>query len=277
MAEGDTIFRMAADLRPQLVGRAVRSARTTKNAGVGRLAGATVMSVDSLGKNLLIRFSSGLTLRTHLRMTGTWRTYAAGEAGRRSAARAVLALELDGVIAACFDAPVVELFDTRAESIHPVLRRLGPDLLDAAFDPAVALARLRDPTGSGATIAEAILDQRVMAGVGNVFRSEILFIERVDPFAAVGSLDDATLERVVATAQRLLVANVRPGRAHGRSTTGGVRAAGGQDVWVYNLAGRPCRRCGTAIRVTSLGRELPRSVWWCPRCQGPDNREVSGS
>lgn len=276
MAEGDTIFRMAADLRPQLVGRAVRTARTTKNAGVGRLVGTTVTSIDSLGKNLLIRFSNGLTLRTHLRMTGTWRTYEAGEAARRATARAVLVLKLDGVVAACFDAPVVELFDTRAESIHPVLRRLGPDLLDAAFDAAAALGRLRDPAQAGTTIAEAILDQRVIAGVGNVFRSEILFIERVDPFATIGSLDDPTLERVVATAQRLLVVNVQSGHARGRSTTGGVRAAGGQDVWVYNLAGRPCRRCGTAIRVTSLGRELPRSVWWCPRCQAPGARDGAG-
>jgi endonuclease VIII len=269
MAEGDTIYRMAAGLRPQLVGRIVRSARTTKNAGVGRLVGSTVISIETLGKNLLIRFSNGLTLRTHLRMTGTWRTYESGEAGRRAAARAVLVVELDGVLAACFDAPVVELFDTRAESIHPVLRRLGPDLLDEAFDAAGALVRLRDPAESTTTIAEAILDQRVMAGVGNVFRSEILFIERVDPFAVVGSLDDRTLERIVATAQRLLLVNVQPGHPRRRITTDRVRAAGSQDVWVYGLAGRPCRRCGTSIRAASLGRDLPRTVWWCPRCQAP--------
>jgi endonuclease VIII len=269
MAEGDTIYRTAADLRPQLVGRIVRSARTTKKAGVGRLVGSTVLSIETLGKNLLIRFSNGLTLRTHLRMTGTWRTFDAGESGRRAAARAVLVMELDGVVAACFDAPVVELFDTRAESIHPVLRQLGPDLLDEAFDSALALQRLRDPAQSEATIAEAILDQRVMAGVGNVFRSEILFIERVDPFAAAGSLDDSTLERVIATAQRLLLINVRPGHPRRRITTEGIRAAGGQDVWVYGLAGRPCRRCATPIRATSLGRDLPRTVWWCPRCQAP--------
>jgi endonuclease-8 len=267
MAEGDTIFRLAAELRPQLVGHVVRTAWTTKNAGVGRLAGTTVTSVATRGKNLLTRFSSGLTLRTHLGMNGTWRTYPANPAGKRLDARVVLILELDDVIAACFDAPVVELFDTRSEAIHPVLRRLGPDLLDDAFEPSAALGRLRDPAFAETTIAEAILDQRVMAGVGNVFRSEILFIERVDPFAAVGDLDDPTLERVVATAQRLLVANVRPGHARRRSTTGGVQAAAGQDLWVYALAGRPCRRCGTAIRVASLGRELPRSVWWCPRCQ----------
>jgi endonuclease VIII len=269
MAEGDTIYRLAAGLRPLLVGRTVGSVRTTKNTGVGRLVGSTIVSIETLGKNLLIRFSNGLTLRTHLRMTGTWRTFEAGEAGRRAAARSVLVLELDGVVAACFDAPLVELFDTRAESIHPVLRRIGPDLLDAAFDAAGALERLRDPAESTTTIGEAILDQRVMAGVGNVFRSEILFIERTDPFAPVGSLDDPTLARVIATARRLLVANVQPDHPRRRITTDGVRAAGGRDVWVYGLAGRPCRRCGTSIRAASLGRDLPRTVWWCPRCQAP--------
>ena len=202
-------------------------------------------------------------------MTGTWRTYEAGEAGRRASARAVLVLELDGLIAACFDAPVVELFDTRAESIHPVLRRLGPDLLDEAFDATAALERLRDPAQAGTTIAEAILDQRLMAGVGNVFRSEILFIERVDPFATVGSLDDRRSSESSRRPSGSSSSTSSPASAAGGSTTGGVRAAGGQDLWVYNLAGRPCRRCGTAIRVASLGRELPRSVWWCPHCQAP--------
>ncbi len=267
MAEGDTIYKLAAMLRPELVGRTVLAARTTKNASVGRLVGASITSVESLGKNLLIRFSSGLTLRTHMQMNGTWRTYASDDAGRRAAARAVVVLETHEVTAACFDAPVVELFDTRAEKIHPVLRRLGPDLLGETFDAGAVLARLRDPAVAPTTIAEALLDQRLMAGVGNVFRSEILFIERVDPFALVGDLDDATLERLIATAQRLLVVNVRPGRSRGRTTTEGSRAAAGQQVWVYNLAGRPCRRCATTIRARSLGRDLPRTVWWCPRCQ----------
>jgi endonuclease-8 len=274
MPEGDTLFRTAAGLRPHLIGRSVRAARTTGRAQVGRLVGATVDSVDTIGKNLLIRFSNGLELRTHLRMNGTWHRYRPGERWRRPAARAVLVLEVEGAVAVCFDAPVVELFETRSEALHPALAPLGPDLLAPAFDGAQALRRLRDPSRTQATIGEALLDQRVMAGVGNVYRSEILFIGKVDPFALVASLDVATFEGLVATARRLLLANVdrrrgpeRTNRRAERTTTEGAREAAGAALWVYGRTGRPCRRCGAPIRSASLGRELPRTVWWCPSCQ----------
>jgi endonuclease-8 len=246
----------------------VLAARATRGAQVGRRVGASVDSVDTIGKNLLLRFSNGLEVRTHLRMNGAWHRYGPGERWRRPAARAVLVIEVEGAVAVCFDAPVVELFDTRAEAIHPALAPLGPDLLGEAFEAADALRRLRDPSRAAATVGEALLDQRVMAGVGNVYRVEILFIERVDPFGTVASLDDATLERLIATARRLLLANVGRGRGAERSTTEGAREAGGAPLWVYGRAGRPCRRCGTAIRSTSLGTDLPRTVWWCPACQG---------
>jgi endonuclease VIII len=267
MPEGDTLYRTAAGLRPYLVGRPVLAARATGGAQVGRLVGATVASVDTIGKNLLIRFSNGLEVRTHLRMTGTWHRYRPGERWRRPAARAVLVLEVEGAVAVCFDAPVVELFEARSEALHPALAGLGPDLLGSSFDEAEALRRLREPSRAGATVGEAILDQRAMAGVGNVYRSEILFIERVDPFAAVASLDDETLGRLIATARRLLPANVGRRRGPERSTTEGAREAGGAPLWVYGRAGRPCRRCGTLLRSATLGRELPRTVWWCPSCQ----------
>jgi endonuclease VIII len=266
MPEGDTLFRTAAGLRPYLIGRTVLAARAMRGAQVGRLVGSTVDSVDTIGKNLLLRFSNGLELRTHLRMNGTWHRYRPGERWRRPAARAVLVLEVEGAVAVCFDAPVVELFNARSEPLHPALAPLGPDLLADAFDGADARRRLRDPSRAVATIGEAILDQRVMAGVGNVYRSEILFIERVDPLASVGSLDDAALDRLVATARRLLGANVGRRRGPERSTTEGAREAGGAPLWVYGRAGRPCRRCGTAIRSAKLGTDLPRTVWWCPSC-----------
>jgi endonuclease-8 len=249
---------------------------------VDRLVGSTVTAVEAIGKNLLIRFDNGLELRTHLRMNGSWHRYRPGEPWRRAPARARLVLEVPGAVAVCFDAPVVELLETRAEGLHPALAALGPDLLATDFEMAAgaaggaaeALRRLRDPVRADRAIAEALLDQRALAGIGNVYKNEVLFIERVDPWARVRDLDDATLGRLIATARRLLVANAdrgaRVGRRTGRAervTTGGDRAAAGQSLWVYGRAGRPCRRCGTPIERRRQGTELPRLTYRCPRCQ----------
>src|SRR6476659_6546090 len=150
MPEGDTLHRTAAGLAPYRVGRPVTAARVRAGGGpqVERVVGATIESVEATGKNLLIRFDNGLELRTHLRMNGSWHRYRPGERWRRPAARARLVLEVPGAVAVCFDAPVVELFDARAEAIHPTLSRLGPDLVAPDFGPADAAEarrRLRDP------------------------------------------------------------------------------------------------------------------------------------
>jgi endonuclease VIII len=266
MPEGDTLARTADGLRPHLVGRVVVGARARSGAQVGRLIGARVDRVDSLGKNLLIRFSNGLELRTHLRMNGTWHRYRPGERWRRPAARAVLVLEVEGAVAVCFDAPVVELFEARAERLHPALSALGPDLLADAVDEAEAVRRLEDPSRATMTIGEALLDQRALAGIGNIYRCETLFVERVDPFRTVGEMDDATLERLVGTARRLLAANATRSGGGPRTTQDPGRS-GEVRFWVYRRTGRPCRRCGAAIRSTQLGRDLPRTIYWCPSCQ----------
>jgi endonuclease VIII len=272
MPEGDTLFRTAAGLRPYLVGRRVDAARTNGPGPVpqvARIVGREITAVDALGKNLLIRFDNGLELRTHLRMNGSWHRYRPGERWRRPPSRARLVLEVPGAVAVCFDAPVVELLERRAEALHAPVGDLGPDLLAPGFDADEALRRLRDPVRAGTTIGEALLDQRALAGIGNVYRSEILWIERVSPFGAVGELDDATLARLVATARRLLLANVADGAPHRgpeRVTTAGDRGAPGP-LYVYRRPGRPCRRCRAPIASARLGRELPRSVYWCPSCQ----------
>jgi endonuclease VIII len=254
MPEGDTLARTAAGLRPYLLGRSVTGARArVPGPQVARVVGSTITAVDALGKNLLIRFDNGLEIRTHLRMNGTWHRYRPGESWRRPAARARLVLEVPGAVAVCFDAPVVELFEARVERLHPSLSRLGPDLLDPTFDAAEALRRLRDPSRAAQSIAVALLDQRALAGIGNIWKNETLFAERVSPFAAVESLDDATLARLVATARRLLTA------AAGRARPGGLN--------VYRRTGRPCPRCGTPIASMQQGAELPRTTYWCPRCQ----------
>src|SRR3954462_8591439 len=145
MPEGDTLRRTAAGLAPHLVGRTVTAARAPMGGPqVSRIVGASVEAVEAVGKNLLIRFDNGLELRTHLRMSGSWHRYRPGERWQRPAARARLVLEVPGAVAVCFDAPVIALFEARAERLHPSLSHLGPDLLDPAFDTVEALRRLRD-------------------------------------------------------------------------------------------------------------------------------------
>jgi endonuclease VIII len=257
--EGDTLHRTAAGLAPYLVGRPVTAARARPGGPqVGRIVGATIESVEAAGKNLLIRFDNGLELRTHMRMNGSWHRYRPGERWRRGPSHARLVLEVPGAVAVCFDAPVVELFETRAAAIHPTLARLGPDLLGTGWDDASAAEaarRLRDPARASLTISEALLDQRALAGIGNIWRNETLWHERVDPWAPVGGLDDATLDRLVATAHRLLRSSVdvAPGRARTRA---------------YRRTGRPCPRCGTPIRSAGRSVAITRTTYWCPRCQG---------
>jgi endonuclease VIII len=266
MPEGDTLFRTAEVLRAALRGRTVISARGRPGgARLELLAGRTIDAVEARGKHLLIE-AGGVTLHTHLGMHGSWHRYREGEPWRRSAASAVAVVQVPGVVAVCFAAPTVELLETRAIAVHPVLSRLGPDLLASGQTTDEPVARLRAAGRTAGSIGDALLDQRVLAGIGNVYRSEVCFVEHVHPFADVDSLDDSTLHRLVATARRLLAANVQgpfrttvaldegvPGRRDGR-------------LWVYGRTGRPCRRCGTIIRSRAAG-PLARRVYWCPACQ----------
>jgi endonuclease-8 len=273
MPEGDTLFRTAAGLRPYLVGRQVTAASARQpGPQAERLVGSAVTGVEAQGKNLLIRFANGLEVRTHLGMHGSWHRYRPGERWRRPPARARLVIEVPGSVAVCFDAPTVELFEQRTEALHGTLSRLGPDLLREPFDMDDAIGRLRDPARADVTIAQALLDQRALAGIGNVYKSEVLFIERVSPLVPVEVLDDGTLVRLIETAKRLLRANAfGPRGGAERSTTEGNSAADGP-LWVYRRAGRPCRRCGAAIRSVTQGVDLPRLTFWCPGCQPEPRR-----
>ena len=217
----------------------------------GRVVGTTVERVEPRAKHLLIGFSNGLTLHTHMRMTGAWHVYPVGERWRRPAHLARLVLECGDRVAVCFSAPVVELLAPSDARRHPVLGGLGPDVLDPAFDPleVVRRARLQPPDR---TVGELLLDQRVVSGIGNIWRSESLFAERLNPEAAVGALADERLAGLAATAARLMRASVD----------------GHRQGWVYRRTGRPCPRCGTPVRSRRLG-EQARAVYWCPRCQPP--------
>jgi endonuclease VIII len=255
MPEGDTIHRMAATLRTVLEGRELGRFEAPRVRGRPPAAGSRIEAVEARGKHLLIRFGDGAVLHSHMRMTGSWHTYRTGEPWRRHASHARVVIETPSTVAVCFDAPVVELLDARDLARHPQLRALGPDLCLPVPDIDEALRRM-DALDLAIPIGVALLDQRVASGVGNVYRSEVLWASRVDPFLPLADVEPARRGTLLVTAARMLRANLGGRR---RETVPGGLA-------VYDRAGRPCRRCGAAIRTRRLG-EQARSVWWCPDCQ----------
>ncbi|MCZ7416163.1 MULTISPECIES: Fpg/Nei family DNA glycosylase [unclassified Streptomyces] len=260
MPEGDTVWRTARRLHEALSGsRLSRGELRVPAFATADLAGREVLETVACGKHLLTRFGGGLTLHSHMRMDGSWRVFGAGErwsGGPGHQIRAVLGVP--EAVAVGYRLPVLALLPTRAEG--EVVGHLGPDLLGPGWDGAEALRRLRAEPGR--EIGEALLDQRNLAGIGNVYRSELCFLARVPPWAPVGEVP--SLERLVALARRLLELNkARPERV----TTGDARR--GRQLWVYGRRHRPCLRCGTPVRrVESAGRDgASRPVYWCPRCQ----------
>jgi endonuclease-8 len=237
-------------LRRWIGGREVTAARSTK-VPASKVVGSTVERVEARAKHLLIGFSNGLVLHTHMRMTGAWHVYPTGERWRKPAAQARVVLECGDRVAVCFNAPVVELLAEPEEQRHRVLTALGPDVLDPAFDPAEVVRRARLQPADR-PVGEVLLDQRVVSGIGNIWRSESLFADRVNPFTPVGALDDDRLARLAATAARLMRASVTGHRSES----------------VYGRTGRPCPRCGIGVTSRRLG-EQARTAYWCPRCQ-PD-------
>jgi endonuclease-8 len=253
--EGDTIHRTAARLRPALVERTVRRAEATRSARSGAAPGSVIESVEARGKHLLIAFSDGWILQSHMRMTGSWHLYRPGEAWQRPARQVRALVEVDGDpgwVAVCFSAPVVEW--VRA----PRTGHLGPDLCrsDADLDEAVRRMGRLDPTTA---LAEVLLDQRVCCGVGNVYKSEVAFAEGVHPLTPIGSVTPDARDRIVATAARLLQANLT---TTSRTTVTGPPGS----LAVYGRRGEPCRRCATPIERAVTGPQA-RSTYWCPRCQ----------
>ena len=185
---------------------------------VQRVVGKRIDAVESQGKNLLIRFDGGLQIRTHLRMNGSWHRYRPGERWRRPPARARLVLEVDGAVAVCFDAPVVELFETRSGAAPPVAleARARTCSRPTSMPPrrSAGCATRRAPTSRSRV---ALLDQRALAGIGNVYKNEVLWIERVSPFARVATLDDATLD---AARRDRAAADARQRRRRGAARSG---------------------------------------------------------
>ncbi|MFE9571520.1 Fpg/Nei family DNA glycosylase [Streptomyces sp. NPDC006692] len=250
MPEGDTVYQAARRLHAALAGRVLtRSDLRVPRFATADLTGRSVLDVTPRGKHLLTRIEGELTLHSHLRMDGSWRIYEPGERWRGGPAHQIRAILANAEHTAVgYRLPVLELLRTQDES--KAVGHLGPDLLGPDWDADSALRNLlQDPARA---IGEALLDQRNLAGVGNVYKSEICFAVRAAPWLPVGELPAP--ERLVTAAKQLLEANKdRP-----------VRQA-----YVYGRAGRPCPRCRTPIRTATQrdpsGRERP--TYWCPKCQ----------
>ncbi len=274
MPEGDTIFRTAEVLRRALRGGEVREAWSQPRPGLSRvpalsrLVGRRVEVVEARGKHLLIGFTDGIWLRTHMRMRGSWHRYRPGEPWRLPSARASAVLRTDDAVAVCFDAPEVEILTDAQAERHAALTSLGPDLLSRVFEADEAVRRFA--ATADLPLGEALLDQRLVAGIGNVYKSEVCFVERLDPWGRVEDVPEDALRAALATARRLLQANLGGGR---RSTTGA--GAPGRSLWVYGRSGRPCRRCGTLIQGRRQG-EQARMTYWCPHCQPAAAPSVPG-
>jgi endonuclease-8 len=263
MPEGDTIWRTAQALQASLGGKTVLAfesslvAVTVASRRLG-IVGQEVEAVEARGKHLLVRFAGGAVLHTHLGMRGSWRLLRRAGAGRPSLAGARAVIETADVVAVCALAPVVEMLSPARAAAHPALARLGPDLLGPGFDPAAARRRLRER--GELEIGVALMDQTALAGIGNVYKSEVLFLCGVSPLARVRDLDDGTIDRLVAKARELLRRNLGPGPRRTTPALSPLRH------WVYRRSRRPCRMCGTGIERAVQG-EQARSTYFCPACQ----------
>jgi endonuclease-8 len=271
--EGDSIFRAARTLDRALAGRTVTRfesvfPRLTRIDRDRPLRGRILLRVAPRGKHILMWFSGDLVLHTHMRMKGSWHLYRPGERWFRPRHDMRLVIATDAWEAVAFNVPVAEFMTAGQVQRAAALRDLGPDLLAGDFDAAEAARRIKALEGD--EIADALLDQRAVAGIGNVYKSEVLFACSVSPFTLVRNLPDERIARIVSAARALLQANVaEPGagiRAYAglRRTTG--RFERGGRLWVYGRGGRPCRRCGTAIVRRAQGPNA-RSTYWCPKCQ----------
>jgi endonuclease-8 len=258
MPEGDVVWYTARRLHQALAGRTlVRSDFRVPQLATVDLSGDTVTEAVSRGKHLLIRTGNEMTVHTHLRMDGSWRVRPAAERVRDShRIRLVLANEQWRAIG--YQLGVVELLPTAEE--QRVTGHLGPDLLGADWECAEAVRRLSAEPDR--PVGEALLDQRNLAGIGNLYKAEVLFLRGIDPWRTVGSVPD--LAAVAELARRLLDANKE---RIGQVTTGNWRR--GEETWVYGRRGLPCRRCGTEVRAEG---QQDRITFWCPSCQPFDSK-----
>ena len=256
MPEGDTIHYAARRIGEALLETAISSIETPhprhrRDRWPERLAGRALRSVDVHGTHLFLRFEGELTLHSHLRMTGKWDVYRRGERWRRSPRRAWLVIRTDAHEVVQFDGPVLELMADSRTRFDQRLAALGPDVLAADFDEPAFLRRLREEDPARG-IGDALLDQRTLAGIGNLWKAEACFAAGLDPWRCAGEVSDGEALEVVRSARR----------AMRRSVESGLRTKPA----VYRRAGLPCPRCDTLVLARGQGDDA-RITYWCPGCQ----------
>ncbi len=256
MPEGDTIHRTAARLRPALIGHRLEKFEAPRLVGLRPRVGSVIEAVEATGKHLEITFDDGIVLHTHMRMSGSWHLYRLGETWRKRLQSARVVLQVDGWLAVCFNAPLVEVFRVEDRRRHPGLGSLGPDLCRRGVDLEACVRRMPQYCDGHDEIGDVLLDQRICCGVGNVYKSEVLWACRIDPRSQLRALAPRACLVVVQTAADLLQANLG----------GGERATVMGGLAVYGRAGKPCLRCHTPVEVMRQGVNA-RVTYWCPGCQ----------
>lgn len=256
MPEGDTVHTLARLLEPELKGRRLERVEIEREPA-RFLEKLRVQAVRAVGKHLLFDIGE-LRLRTHLGLHGSWHRYRPEERWRRPARQASLLLGTEEALFICFNAREIACFDRDREKFHRRLQCVGPDLLAERLELDEIVKRVR-AKGLERPIADTLLDQSIASGIGNVYKSEVLFLTGIHPRTPVGELSDDRLAAIYECAAELMRANVGPGP---RVTTD-RRAK--EKLWVYRRAGRPCSKCGTSLAHARMGRD--RSTYWCPRCQ----------
>lgn len=285
MPEGDTVFRTARNLGRALVGKSIIAFRSTyplltRFDDDTPLAGQTVDRVEARGKWLLVYFSGGGILASHLLMNGSWHIYRQGERWLLPRIQMRIVIENARYQAVGFRIPLAEMHTARSLERNARIPREENDLLSAEFDAGAAMERLQ--ARGDEAVGDVLLDQEVLAGVGNVFKSEICFVEGLNPFRKAGTLTRREAAAAIACARRLLKANVLEDSGDTIVTYRGQQrrtvhtSDPGASLWVYGRSGEPCRRCGEAIRRRIQGVDA-RVTFWCPRCQPmPDGSDVDG-
>jgi endonuclease-8 len=257
--EGDTINRAAAALRTALVGRPTLSFEASRLIGPHPSAGRVIEAVTSHGKHLEIQWDDELVLHTHMRMTGSWHLYHEGERWRRPPRQARVVITVPEWVAVCFNSPVVETYRAMDRTRHACTGGLGPDLCDPHADLAECVRRMANHPAAETTVAELLLDQRVMAGVGNVYRSEVLWALEMSPFARIADLSPRDMVQLVNVSARMLRSNLH----HAQRVTTTQSPSG---LAVYGRGFKPCTRCGGTVSLRRVG-EHARVLYWCPDCQ----------